>query len=223
MHVHKASCNGNPNVGLYGIVTDKLTLLGKEFPEKDDDTVRDVFGKEIARITIAGTSLIGVFCVWHNNTLLIPSITFDHEIETLQELGIPYEVIRTELTCLGNNILVTEKAALINPDFTDEETAILEKALGVPCTRREVMDIEAVGGIGIAREGQGLFHRDLHPNIVQELEELLGITITLGTINMGSPYIKSGILLGKEGFLVGNTSGGPEIRNADEALGFIEG
>lgn len=223
MHVHRSSCNGNPNIGLYGIITQTHTLLGKEFPDKEDATIRNVFGKEIARITIAGTSLLGVFCVWHNDKLLIPGITFDHEKEALDELKIPYEIIETDMTCLGNNILVTKKAALINPDFTSAEAKRLEKVLGVPCRRKEVMDIEAVGSIGIVRDGKGLFHRDLSPDTVKDIEEHLGITITLGTVNMGSPYIKSGILLGEKGFLIGNTSGGPEIKNADEALGFIEG
>lgn len=223
MHVHKASCNGNPNIGLYGLETDNTILLGKEFPEKDDKVVKEVFGKDVARITIAGTSLIGVFCVWHQGKLLIPGITFDDELRKLEELKIPYEVIATELTCLGNNILATEKAAIINPDFTEKEAARLSEALGVPCERKEVNEIEAVGSIGVVRHDKGLFHRDLRPETVKELEEKLGITITQGTVNMGSPYIKSGILIGEKGFLVGDTSGGPEIRNADEALGFIEG
>lgn len=223
MHVYKTSCNGNPNVGLYGIITDKFVLLGKEFPEKEDETLRKVFGKDIARISIAGTSMLGVFCLWHNNTLYIPSIVFDDEKEALEALNIPFKVIETELTCLGNNILLSEQAAYINPDFTAKETKHLEEELGIPCKRKEIMEIEAVGSIGVIREGRGLFHRDLHPKLVQELEETLGITITLGTVNMGSPYIKSGVLVSKEGFIIGNTSGGPEIKNADEALGFIEG
>jgi translation initiation factor 6 len=222
MHIHTTSINGNPNVGLYGIVTDDYVLIGKEVAETEDQNISDVFGKEIRRITIAGTSLIGVFCLWHKETLYIPCITFDDEKEVLEELGISYQVIETELTCLGNNILIGPKAALLNPDFTDKEVKIIQKTLGLPCIQDTIADVEAVGSIGVIREKMGLFHRDIHPTVVKKLEKLLGISITLGTINMGNPYIKSGILLGKEGLIIGNASGGPEIRNADEALGFIE-
>ncbi|MBD3209016.1 translation initiation factor IF-6 [Candidatus Woesearchaeota archaeon] len=222
MHVAKDNVNGNPNVGLYGLVTDDYVLLGKEVPESKDKTVKAIFNKDIARITIAGTSLINVFCVWHNNTLLVPSITFDHEKEALTKLGIDYEVIETELTCLGNNILLTEKRALLNPDFKAKTVEKLKEVLRLPCEQTTIMEVEAIGSIGVIRNNKGLFHRDIPPVRVRELEKSLGVDITLGTVNMGSPYVKSGILLGEEGFLIGDTSGGPEVKNADEALGFIE-
>ena len=38
---------------------------------------------------------------------------------------------------------------------------------------------------------------------------------------MGVPFIGSGILANSHGFVIGDASGGPEIVNADEALGFI--
>ena len=39
---------------------------------------------------------------------------------------------------------------------------------------------------------------------------------------MGSPYVSSGILTNKNGFVIGSMSGGPEIDNADKALGFLQ-
>ena len=38
---------------------------------------------------------------------------------------------------------------------------------------------------------------------------------------MGVPFIGSGIVCNNHGFIIGDASGGPEIVNADEALGFI--
>lgn len=221
MHLLRTNVNGNPNVGLFGIITDKYVLLGKEFPEQYDKDIKNIFNLPIKRITIAGTSMLGVFCLWHDNKLLIPHITFDHEKEALTELGITYQEVKTDLTCLGNNIIIGATQALINPEFTDDEQQMLEEALRLPCTKRTIMEIEAIGAVAVIRGDKGLFHRDIKPGEVKELEKLLGIEISLGTINMGNPYIKSGMLLGEEGFLVGDASGGPEIKNADEALGFI--
>ena len=221
MHLLKTNVNGNPNVGLYGIITNQHVLLGKEFPSQHDKEIEEIFGLSIKRLTIAGTSMLGVFCLWHDGKLLIPSITFDDEKAALDELQIPYVEIKTELTCLGNNVIIGKNKALINPDFTKQEQAQLEEALGMPCEQTTIMEIEAIGAVAVIRGEKGLFHRDIPPTTVKALEKELGIEISLGTINMGNPYIKSGLLLSEKGFLVGDASGGPEIRNADEALGFI--
>lgn len=221
MHLKRTSFNGNPNVGLYGVVTDELILVGKEVPDDKDDMLEDILGKPVKRVSIAGTGLVGVFCLWHEGKLLVPGIAFDHELETLEDAGVTYEVIETDLTCLGNNVLVGQKSALAHPDFSDAELDSISDALGLPIERATITDIEAVGAVGIMREEKGLFHRDIPPKAVKELESQLGLTITQGTVNMGNPYVKSGMLVSRQGFIIGDASGGPEVKNADEALGFI--
>jgi translation initiation factor 6 len=221
MHIHVTNFNGNPNVGLFGIVTSTHVLIGKEVPHGQDEMIGKVFKLPVERITIAGTSLLNVFCLWTGSKLLVPGLIFDQERKVLDDLGIPYEVVKTDLTCLGNNILLGPNGAILNPDFKEKEAQALAKILGVPCERRTVMEIEAVGALGVIHGLRGLFHRDIPQKLVDHLESFLGITVELGTVNLGNPYIKSGILLGQNGFLIGDTSGGPEITNADEALGFI--
>ncbi len=221
MHALILDFNGNPSVGLYGLETSEFLLLGKEVPDVHDAEIEKVFKKPIKRINIAGTGLISVFAVWNNNKLLVPSIIFDNELNDLKELGIDYDVINTELTCLGNNILASEKAVIINPQFTEDERKIIAEALGKPVIKEAVYGIESVGSIGIIRNNKGLFHRDLLDGEIKKLEKLLGIEIMTGTVNMGSPFVKSGIIVGENGFIIGSNSGGPEIANADEALGFI--
>lgn len=222
MHVAILQFNGNSAVGLFGVVTDKFVLLGKEVPMIHDKEIEKALGLPIKRITLAGTSMIGVFAHWGNKTLLIPSIVFDHEIKVIEDLEISYKIIETELTCLGNNILSSDFTAIVNPNFTEEETNIISEALAVPVKRETICGVEAVGSIASIRDNKGLFHRDLLPSDVKRLEKLFKITITTGSVNMGSPYINSGIILSEKGFVIGVASGGPEITNADEALGFID-
>lgn len=221
MHLSITNFNGNPNLGLYGIATSKYLLLGKDVPKTHDKTIAEVFGKEVKHINIAGTGLLGVFCLWTGEKLLIPQITFDTELEVLKELSIPFEVIDTELTALGNNVLLGVQGAILNPDFTDKDEEILGETLSLPCKRDTIVEVEAVGSIGVIRGDKGLFHRDIPPQKLRELEEFLGLRITTGTLNMGNPYIKSAIIVDEKGMIVGDASGGPEIQNADEALGFI--
>ena len=43
-----------------------------------------------------------------------------------------------------------------------------------------------------------------------------------GSVNMGNPYVKAGIITNSNGFLIGNQSSGFEQSFVDEALGFLE-
>ncbi len=62
MHVFITNFNGNPNVGLYGLVTDSYVLLGKETPETHDKEIEEALGLPNERVTIAGSSMISFFC-----------------------------------------------------------------------------------------------------------------------------------------------------------------
>jgi len=67
-----------------------------------------------------------------------------------------------------------------------------------------------------------LLHRDASEDEIEHVKELLKIPITCGTVNMGSPFVNSGIICNSNGFVVGDLSGGPETMTIDEALGFLE-
>ena len=49
----------------------------------------------------------------------------------------------------------------------------------------------------------------------------MNVKVAKGSVNFGSPFISSGLICNKNGFIIGDISGGPEIQNADEALGFL--
>ncbi len=220
MSVDKISFDGNPNIGLYATVTDKFVLLGKEVHERYDSRIEKVLGLPVRRVSMAGTGLIGVFSVWTGDKLLVPGILFDNELRALDSLNIDYEVVDSDLTCLGNNVLIGPEGVIINPEFSDSEKAFFEKATNRRVVKRSFLDVEAVGSLGVIRDSFGLFHRDLFPEDIDFLEEWLGVKIMTGSVNMGNPFVKSGVIVSNDGFLIGGTSGGPEIVNADEALGF---
>jgi translation initiation factor 6 len=50
------------------------------------------------------------------------------------------------------------------------------------------------------------------------IETTLKVPVTTGTLNLGNPYVKGGLVANSHGLIVGDMSGGPEIVNAEEAL-----
>ena len=223
MHVKTAHTQGNPNIGLYAYATDKYCILGPEAWNLKGDIER-VLKVPVIMTTIAGTSLPGVFLAGNSKHLLVPGIAFDHEIEKLKKAGIDVKVFNTINTALGNNMIVNDHSCLVGPMFGTKEQEDLSRLLGIPVKQLSVADVEVVGSCSAINDKGGLIHRDARRFEQDMIMDSLEIPKLLpGTTNLGVPYVRSGIIANTNGFLIGAASGGPEIANADEALGFIEG
>ncbi|MBR9690299.1 translation initiation factor IF-6, partial [Candidatus Woesearchaeota archaeon] len=135
---------------------------------------------------------------------------------------IKYEVIKTKLTALGNNILASDEGCVVNPEFNKTQQKQIENALGVPVKITKIAGLSTVGALCVATKKGCLIHRDAQDSELELVEKTIGVEATIGTVNFGSPYIKSGLAANSNGFIIGNISGGPEIQNADRALGFIK-
>lgn len=224
MHVLLTNFNGLYNIGLYGFANDKFALLGKEIPDDVAEKIGAVLKVPVHRLTIAGTSLIGVFVAGNNDKLIVPSIIFDDEREFLSGLGIDFEVFDTKLTCLGNNLIVGSDKMIVSKEFSEAEERRLGSALGLETKRERLGGVFAVGSLVVLNTAKkkALISNDFERADQKLIESFFGVVATPGSVNMGSPYIRSGIICNSNGFVIGSNSGGPEITNADEALGFLD-
>jgi translation initiation factor 6 len=222
MRVLKTNFTGNPNVGLYGYCNDSYCLLGREVPARKAKQVGRVLDVPVHQVTICGTSLIGVFVTGNSQMLLVPEIAFDYELKQLDKLKIDYTIIRSKSTALGNNLLCNDKGCLANPDFSADQKKRIRQALGVALKPGKIAGLGTVGSLAVLNSKGCIVHRDITRAEARYIEDLLGLRCTPSTINMGSPYIRSGVLCNDKGFIVGDASGGPEITNIEQELGFLE-
>lgn len=224
MHILTTDFKGIHNIGLYGFANDHFALIGKEVPDDISKDISKILKVPVHKITIAGTSLIGVFVTGNNDKIVVPGIIFDEEKEALKEAGVEFEIFDTKLTCLGNNMIVGDKKAIISQEFSESEEKRLSNMLNVETIRATLGGIFAIGSLVVLNPSRkkALMSNDFYQEDQKLLEESFGVVATPGSINMGSPYVRSGIICNVNGFIVGSNSGGPEITNADEALGFLD-
>ncbi|MCF7799164.1 translation initiation factor IF-6 [Candidatus Woesearchaeota archaeon] len=223
MHVTKLSVQGNSLVGLYIVPMDGVVLVGHEVPESADKHIAEIFGVEVVRMTVAGTSLLGVFLATDGEKLLVPHIIFPHEEELLKQHAIPYMIVPSDITCLGNNIIMTKKGILASPEYDKEALDAVEGFFEREVRVLELAGIPTVGALIAHNDTHGMVSHEIAEETINELASFLGLVITTGTVNMGSTQIRSGIAVNNKGFIIGDASGGPELMNADQALGFIDG
>lgn len=216
--VRKFSINSNFNIGLFAFATDSFCLVGSDILDKDVETLHETLKVPIHRITIAGTPLLGVFVVGNSKTILIPEITYPEERHELDRLGINYEVIKSNLTALGNNIVCNDHGAIVNPEFKDHEVEEIASALGVKVVRGTVEDLETVGALCYANGKGCIASKHIKNSESDIISSTLKVPVYTGTVNLGNNYIHSGVVANSHGLLVGSVSGGVEITDIADAL-----
>src|SRR3989338_10332990 len=204
MHILTLNLDSNPNIGLYGYCTDEYCLLGKRVPEEIAKKIESVLQVPVYQITIAHTSLIGVLCTGNKNCLLLPHLIEKEELAAIKKLKIPFKVIETKLTALGNNILCNDDGCLVNPDFSADTKKIIRTALDVPLHPGTIADVEVVGSCAVITKKGSIVHPYVSKETLTELKQLLKIKPVQATVNFGSPYLRSGIIANSKGFVMGD-------------------
>ncbi len=223
-HSEIIALNGDPNIGLYGIATDKYCLLGNSVPEKMAKLVEEILKVPVIQASVYGTALLGIFCAGNSKTLLLPSVIFDHELEHIKSKlkgVVKVELIKTDNTALANNILCNDEIAILSTNFSKEEVDTIKKALKVKAIQMDLATLNTPGSAAVLTNKGALFNPNLSEEEIKKVEKLIGFEIGLGSVNMGSPIVASGVIANSNGFLVGNLSSGYEISRVDESLRFI--
>lgn len=205
-------------------VNDKFALVGVEVPLEEIKKIEQTFEVPVHRITIAGTSLIGVFVNGNNDKIIVPSIIFDEEKKVLETLGINYSVFESKLTCFGNNIVVANDIVLVSNEYSKTQAKKIGEIFELDSKRMNIAGISTLGSLLVLNNSKkkGLVTNYIEEDEFDSLASLLGYKLTPNTVNMGSIQIGSGVVCNEKGFLVGKASGYPEIQNAEEGLGFLE-
>lgn len=209
MPVDRYKYLGNTNIGFYGTATDTQAILPPDFEQR--------FDVKTAETYIARTRLVGLFTAGNSECILIPEIATDRERAKLEDAGIEFQVIESNDTALGNLILANDNGAVIGPGL-EPQKEVIENALGVETVIAEVAGTPNPGACGFANNQGVLLHRDTTEEEAEIVSEALGVEVDIGTVNMGSPYIGSGIVGNDELLLVGGDTSGPEIGRIDRTL-----
>ncbi|MGB9636983.1 MAG: hypothetical protein ACPL1Y_07025, partial [Thermoplasmata archaeon] len=104
---------GNPYIGVYSRVTEDVCLL-PEFAMSAKKVIEEKLGIEVLLTYIGESSVVGSMCAMSTAGVIVPSMTTPEEIEILEKHK-RVCVIDDKLNACGNNILLTEKKALLNP------------------------------------------------------------------------------------------------------------
>ncbi len=216
MHFEQERIGGEDFVGLLGLATDKYALLARNFRSSKS------LGVPILKTSIYGTGLIGMFCAGNSNGLLLPYFVSDIEIKKIKEFlsGLDVRIARIDdlYTAIGNLVACNDKAAVVSPKLSD--TKVIKDTLDTEIIKTKIAGHEEVGACCVVTNRGMLLHPDAEFQL-DELKKTLGVNGAVGTVNLGVPFVKSGVIANSHGYITGRRTTGIELGTIDEALGFI--
>ena len=187
-------------------------------PKQMCEEIEKTLKVPVYKISAAGTSLTGVFFAGNSHCLLVPEIMFQEELDLLKKAGIIFVVIKSHLTALGNNVLANENGAVVNKEFDDKAVEQIEKALKVPVVKATIAGIFVVGSSAVVNKNGCLIHRDVTEDEKKKVEETLKVHCEECTVNLGNPYLRSGIVCNDHDYIIGDNTRGPEVQIIHQTL-----
>jgi len=214
--------HGDPNLGIFFACNEKICLVPKSIETKNIRNIKKCLKVETVKIKIAESDLIGIFCALNSNGILVSDLIKDGELKELKNkiksFDMNVEKISSKYSAIGNLILCNDKGAIISKLISRKEKRKIEDCLGVEVEYAKIAKLNIVGSCGIATNKGCLLHRDVKANEINRVEDILKVNADIGTVNFGSPFVKSGLIANSEGCLLGEKTTPPELARIMEAL-----
>jgi translation initiation factor 6 len=205
---------GSPNIGVYALTTNSYTIVPVKTSKFKIKRFRECLKGKIIPTTVGGTRLIGVLAAANSNGIVLPNFALDEEIRTMEAvLDVNVVRVRSKVNAFGNLILVNDYGGVVGKNLMREKTAVqkIEDTLGVEIVQGEIAGLPYVGSLAAATNTGVLAHPMLRDGEHKVLEDVLKVHVDFGTVNGGSPFVSSGILVNDYGTIIGNLTTGPEI------------
>ena len=219
MPIELATIYGSHYVGAFSLATDKYALIPKDVGEKFQRAVEENLGVPVYRVSIGASPLIGILAVGNSHGLLLPFITLPEELEFLKkELGVEVAVMQSAKTALGNMILTNDRAAIVHEDFNKSEIKVIEDVLDVEVVKGSLGGIKLVGSVAVANNKGALLHPMTSEEEAKRVSEVLRVRVDVGTVMMGSHFLRVAMVLNTKGAIVAPTTTGPELARIEQVL-----
>ena len=212
MDIIKYDIYRGPNIGIFTSVNDKFVFVPNGFAKTKAENLAQYLQTECITTPVANTRLLGVLMVLNNHGILLPRTSSPEEIANLRKhTGLNVKILDTKHNALGNLICVNDKGGIVSPIIEKEHIKEIEDVLDIEVMQKKVAGYHQVGAVMQANNLGGVIHPETDEEDIKKISNILGINIEPSTINGGTPFVSSGMLVNNNAIVVGNLTNGPEI------------
>jgi len=213
---------GNPNIGVYVAISDRVALIPADAPEKVERALSKNLGVRVVRASVQDSPLLGVLCAMNSHGMIVGRLVRERELELLKRvLGdeMNIEVLDIKETALGNLVLVNDKGAVVSPLLPRHAVSRISDALDVEAVQMRLGGSYLVGALGVATNKGVLLCPLASDEEVEQVIDVLKVSKGgVGTVNRGNVFVRSGLVANSRGALVGFETTGPELMRIQSTL-----
>ena len=196
---------GDVNIGFYGRATDRLFISSFE------EDFSEIFKVPSIKITVGGTEFVGLFSAMNSNGIILPFIVRDEELQEIKRLGLDVLVLKEKFTAIGNLIVANDKGAIVSDLLSEKSIKPIEDVLKVEVVKAVLVNSKIVGSVCFTTNKGAILHREASEEDVELVKSVLKVEVERGSVNLGSPFVSSGIIANSFGALIGSKTSGYEL------------
>jgi len=212
LDIIKYDVYSGPNIGVFTSVNDEFVFIPNGFAKTKAENLAHYLQTEYLMTPVANTRLLGILMVLNNHGILLPKTSSPEEIANLRKLtDLNVKILDTKYNALGNLICANDKGGIVSPVIEKEYIKEIEDVLDIEVMQKKVAGYYQVGAVMQANNLGGIIHPEADEEDIKKFSNILGINIEPSTINGGTPFVSSGMLVNNNAIVVGNLTNGPEI------------
>ena len=216
---------GSDYIGAFAVATDKFAVLARMISHNEQDRIEKNLGIKTITFDLDNSDLIGIYIAANSRAIILPNIIEEEEIahfrkEAKERLDVEVMIFKSSLNALGNNLLVNDKFALINPEYTAEEARELEDILGIESIRMSIGGFSTVGANNILTNKGIVLNNRAADEETEEIRKIFkGFQPSQSTANLGSLSIGLSTIANSTGLIAGDSTTGFELARISDGLG----
>jgi translation initiation factor 6 len=218
LNLSKSTNFGNPHIGLFARVSDKLALVDASASPKLINAVGNL-GVPAIKITLGASSgLVGIYSCMNSNGVVVPDFCSKEEMVALKGHGLNIVTLPGKYCAAGNNISANDYGAIANPELSASVTKEISDALGVEVVRGRVAGYTTCGSAVIATNKGFAAHNRASEQELKEISSILRVPGQNCTLNTGVPFVSICAIANSRGAVIGEASTGFEAGRLVSAL-----
>ncbi len=214
-----SSYYGSPYIGVYCVANESVSMVPPDAPEALIRDIREGMGVDVIRTMIAGTNILGAFVAMNSYGAVMTNMASSDETALMGE-HLPVLRVKDRLNAYGNNILVNDNAALVNPELSKAAMKLIKDTLQVEVEQGTVAGHKTVGSVCVATNKGIVCHPSSTKEEMDLMRSLFKVPVSVGTLNYGAPVIGACLIANSKGAVIGFRSTPIELGRVEDALYF---
>jgi translation initiation factor 6 len=220
MGIEKLRILGNDYVGAWCTATDKFFITGNEMSPSEQETVAKALGVKGFGANVSNSGLLGIYIAANSRGVLLPHGTDDRELDEIRKMlpDIRVDILYSDYNALKNNILVNDKVAIINPNYSRDEERRISDTLDVETYRMTIAGYHTVGAHNILTNKGIVINNRASEQDADKIKHITGFRPEQSTANRGALSIGICVIANSNGLIVGDMTTGYEMARIAETL-----